>query len=169
MGKTLIAYYSRRGENYVSGSIKNLAKGNTEIVAETIHSLTGGDLYQIESVKKYPTDYMECTRVAKEELNNDDRPALFNPLPSLSDYDTIYLCYPCWWGTFPRVVATFLESYDFSGKIIKPLQTHEGSGLGYSVDELKRLLPSSVIKEGLAIWGNRANKSKNDIEKWIEE
>ncbi len=76
MAKILIAYYSRRGQNYWNGSIKNLAKGNTEVVAEMIQKTVGGDLFEIETVKEYPVDYTECTEVAKEELRAKARPEL---------------------------------------------------------------------------------------------
>ena len=95
MAKILIAYYSRKGQNYVNGSIKNLAKGNTEIVAEFIQKAVGGELFEIDTVKDYPVDYTECTNVAKDELRQKARPELKNYLPSIDEYDTIFLGYPC--------------------------------------------------------------------------
>ncbi|MDE6710628.1 MAG: flavodoxin, partial [Oscillospiraceae bacterium] len=69
MAKNLIIYYSRKGENYVNGSIKKLSKGNTEIVAEFIQKAVGGDLFEVDTVKPYSEDYTACTEEAKKELN----------------------------------------------------------------------------------------------------
>lgn len=109
MSKCLIAYYSRKGQNYVGGSIKNLPIGNTEVIAKKIQELTGGDLFHIDTISPYPVDYMQTTNVAKEELNTDYRPELNDRVSNMDDYDTIYLGYPNWWGTFPMAVCTFLE------------------------------------------------------------
>ena len=87
MSKPLIVYYSRKGENYWNGSIKNLAKGNTEIVAEMIAGLTGGDLFEVETVKTYPADYYECIEEAKAELRGKDRPELKAYAENLKEYD----------------------------------------------------------------------------------
>ena len=164
--KSLVVYFSRRGENYAVGNIK---EGNAEHIAKVIQKLTDADIYEIEPMKEYSKDYMRCTEEAKYELRNQARPEFKNPLSSIDKYDTIYLCYPNWWGTYPRVVATFLEKYDFSGKTIKPMCTHEGSGMGSSERELKQMLPNSIIKLGLAIKGTNAHSSNNQIERWINE
>mgnify|MGYP005808738355 CR=1 FL=1 len=96
MSKTLIVYYSRKGENYWNGSIKNLAKGNTEIVAEMIADITGGDLFEVETVKPYAADYYACTDEAKRELREGARPELKKYPDSLDGYDTIFIGYPNW-------------------------------------------------------------------------
>ncbi len=160
MAKILIAYFSRAGENYVNGAIKNLAKGNTEIVAEFIQKAVGGELFKIETVKNYPANYTECTEVAKDELHAKARPELKNYLASVAEYDTIFLGYPDWWGNIPMAVATFLEHYDFAGKKIIPFCTHEGSGLGGSVGYIKKIVPSATVKAGLAIHGAEAARSE---------
>ena len=114
MSKILIAYYSRAGQNYVNGSIENLKIGNTKRLAEFIHEAAQGDLFEIDTVKDYPIDYTECTNVAKDELRQKSRPELKKYLDSISEYDTIFLGFPCWWGLPPMAVYTFLEHYDFS-------------------------------------------------------
>ena len=139
MAKILIAYYSRKGQNYVNGSIKNLAKGNTEIVAEFIQKAVGGELFEIDTVKNYPADYTECTEVAKVEIQQKARPELKKYLASVDEYDKIFLGYPIWWSVPPMAVSTFMEKYNFSGKKIIPFATHEGSGLGGSVSYLKKI------------------------------
>ena len=149
----LSAYFSRADENYTSDGIKNLSVGNTEVVANIIHDLTGADLFKIEPVKSYPKDYHETTHLAQIELNNNARPAIKNKLTNTEEYDIIYLGYPNWWGTMPMVVLTFLESINLTGKIIKPFCTHEGSGMGNSESDLKSYFPDAIIKKGLPIRG----------------
>lgn len=130
--KILIAYFSRKGKNYVGGNIVDLPIGNTEVAAKIIEKLTGGDLFMINPLKKYSPDYNTCTDEAKDELHRNERPELSSCPESLDDYGTIILGYPNWWGTMPMPVWTFLEKYDFSGKTILPVCTHEGSGMGRS-------------------------------------
>ena len=96
MAKTLVIYYSRTGENYVNGSIKSLAKGNTEIVAEYIADAVGADLFQVETVKEYDASYMTCIEEAKKELREDARPELREMLDSVAEYDNIVVAGPCW-------------------------------------------------------------------------
>lgn len=162
--KSLILYYSRKGQNYVSGDIKDLKKGNTEIVAEFIQEAVGGDLFEVDTVKPYPIDYTKCTEVAKEELRQQARPEVKAYLDSIDEYDNIFIGYPNWWGTMPMVMYTFLEHYDFSGKNIIPFCTNEGSGLGGSVRAIQKLCPTANIKNGLSIHGTVAAQSKKRVE-----
>ena len=112
MSKNLIIYYSRKGENYWNGSIKNISKGNTEIVAEFIQKAVGGDLFEVETVKEYAADYYECIEDAKAELRSNARPELKKYLTDISQYDNIVVAGPCWWGTYPMAVFTQLEKMD---------------------------------------------------------
>lgn len=166
--KVLIAYYSRRGNNYCNGEIVNLKVGNTEVVAGKIQKLTGGDIFYIETVRPYPEDYHETTQIAKQEQNKNARPPIKGKVENMHDYDIIYLGYPNWWGTMPMAVMTFLESYDFTGKTIIPFCTHEGSALGHSVQDIKTACPNSVVKNGLAIRGSNVNNSDSQITEWIK-
>ncbi|WP_296320757.1 flavodoxin [Treponema sp. UBA3813] len=166
--KTLIAYFSHTGENYFGGSIKNISKGNTEVVAEFAQKASGGDLFQIQTVKDYPVNYKECTEVAAAEGRAGERPALKGSLPSIADYDTIILGYPCWWGTMPQAVFTFLESGDFSGKKILPFCTHEGSGMGRSESDIKKLCPKAIVAKGLAVNGSSCHNAEASVKKWLE-
>ncbi len=134
----LIAYFSRPGNNYVNGSIVNLPVGNTEVVATMIREMTGGDLFHIEPVTVYPEGYTETTEVAQQELRANARPKLTRHQEIPDSYDLIFLGYPNWWGTMPMPVFTFLEDYDLAGKTIAPFCTHEGSGMGRSVADIKR-------------------------------
>ena len=169
MKKILIAYYSRKGQNYVNGSIKNLSKGNTEIVAEFIQKTVGGELFEIDTVKNYPIDYTECTEVAKIEIQQKFRPELKNYLPSIDNFEKIFLGFPIWWSVPPMAVATFLEKYDFSGKKIIPFATHEGSGLGGSINYLKKICPKAEILQGIAIHGANAKNSENQVADWAKK
>ena len=143
-----------------------MAKGNTEVIAEMIQKNIGGELFEIDTVKNYPVDYTECTNVTKDELKNKFRPELKRYLPSIADYDAIFIGYPCWWGTMPMAVYTFLERYDFAGKKIFPFTTHEGSGLGRSVKEIKKICPKAEVMDGLAIHGAEAAQSVAQVERW---
>jgi len=167
--KSLIAYFSRKGNNYVGGSIVNLPIGNTEVIAKKIQELTGSDMFEIKTVKSYPEDYTETTNVAKEELSNNSRPELTEIVDDMDSYDVIYIGYPNWYGTMPMAVFTFLESYDFSGKTIIPYFTHEGSGLGQSVRDIKKLCPNSRVLDGLAIKGGSVNRNQNDVSAWLHK
>jgi len=164
----LIAYYSRRGNNYRNGEIVNLKVGNTEVVAGKIQKLTGGDTFYIETVRPYPSDYHETTQIAKRELNENARPEIKGKVTDIKKYNVIYLGYPNWWGTMPMAVMTFLESYDFPGKTIIPFCTNEGSGLGSSVQDIKKACLKAVVKQGLAIRGGNVDNADKQIKEWLE-
>ena len=165
--KSLIAYFSRKGDNHVNGSIINLPVGNTEVAADMIRKLTGGDAFRIHTMKDYPADYNETTAVAKEELRQNARPTLSGHVEAMGDYGLIFLGYPNWWGTMPMAVFTFLEEYDFSGKTIMPFCTHEGSGLGRSESDIRKTCPSATVLTGLSIKGGNVQRAENDISTWL--
>lgn len=167
--KGLIAYYSRTGNNYVNGNIVNLPVGNTEVVAKMIRKLTGCDIFRIDTVKTYPTDYHETTDVAKKELRENARPELSGGVNNMSDYDVIYLGYPNWWGTMPMAVYTFFETHDFAGKTIIPFCTHEGSGMGHSERDIEKICPGSSVVKGLAIRGGNVRNAEKDIRAWLRK
>lgn len=165
----LVAYFSRNGENYTKNGIENLSVGNTEVVAKKISELTGADLFKIETIKEYPVDYYETTRIVQEELRDHLRPTLKKYLENSGNYDTIYLGYPNWWGTMPMAVFTFLESIDLKGKVIKPFCTHEGSGMGNSENDLHHYFSGAIVKKGLSIRGSDCHEADEKIKKWIGE
>lgn len=167
--KKLVAFYSRAAENYVNGTIVSLEKGNTEVAADIIQKLTGSDRFRIEQEKPYSSDYNECIAQAQRDQKNDIRPALKKFMESLDEYDVIYLGYPNYWSTMPMAVFTFLEHYDFNGKTIRPFCTHEGSGLGSSVRDIRKLCPGAKVEEGLAIRGGNVSRSEQNIKRWIQE
>jgi len=165
--KILIAYYSRKGQNYVGSRIVNLPVGNTEVAAKMAQELTGGDLFEICTVKSYPVDYIETTEVATVEKRMNARPELSTHVNNMDQYDTIILGYPNWWGTFPMAVFTFLEEYDFTGKTILPFCTHEGSGLGGSERDIRKLCPDAKVLPGLAIRGGSVKSAGDTIKSWL--
>jgi flavodoxin len=167
--KSLIAYFSRKGNNYVGGSIVHLPIGNTEVIAKKVQGLTGSDLFQIQTVKSYPEDYTEATRVAQDELSGNARPELTEMVTDMASYEVIYIGYPNWWGTMPMAVLTFLDSYDFSGKTIVPFCTHEGSGMGSSERDIKKLCPNAKVLSGLAIKGGTVGKADKDVANWLKK
>ena len=165
----LIVYYSRKGQNYWNGSIVDLVKGNTERVADFIQKAVGGDLFEIETVREYSKDYMVCIEEAKEELREHARPELKRYLDSIDQYDTIFVGYPNWWGTLPMCVYTFLEHYDLTGKKIVPFCTNEGSGMGGSERELKKICRDAMVASGLSIHGAEASKSEAKVSAWARK
>lgn len=168
MAKNLIAYYSRKGENYFGGSIRSVPKGNTEYVAEYIAEVVGGDLFEIDTVEAYPKDYMACTDVAKTELRENARPELERYLDSLDGYDNVFICGPCWWGTYPMAVFTFIDNLDWNGKRIFAVMTHEGSGLGSSERDIAKACKGAKLVDSLAISGSQAQSSKKTVSEWAK-
>ncbi len=167
MSKSLIAFYSRKGNNYVGGKIINLSVGNTAVIAQKVQELTGGDLFEIQTVKSYPDDYDEATEVSQIELKSNARPELSESVKNMELYKTIYLGYPNWWGTMPMAIFTFLESYNFSGKTIVPFCTHEGSRAGKSERDIKKLCPESKVLPVIALRGSSVAKADEEIKNWL--
>ena len=169
MAKTVVIYYSRRGQNYVNGLIEDLKKGNTEIVAEYIKDAVNADLFEIETVKEYSKDYTTCTQEAQAELRNNERPELKKYLDSVEEYDNIVVAGPCWWGTYPCAVFTQLERLDFHGKKVFPIMTHEGSGMAGAPAALRKYCKGASVGQGLAIHGADALSSRETVTRWAKE
>ena len=169
MAKNVIIYYSRKGENYWNGGIKNIAKGNTEIVAEFIQKAVGGDLFEVETVKEYAADYYACIDEAKKELQEQARPELKKVLDSIADYDNIFICGPCWWGLYPMATYSQLEKLNFNNKKVFPVMTHEGSGLGSCERDLKKICKGAIFGKGLAVHGADAAKSEGVVAAWAKQ
>ena len=168
MSKKLVAYFSHKGENYSKGKIVNLKKGNTEIAAEMISSIIDADIFEIIADKKYPIKYDDCIEIAKKELRENSKIKLKQDI-DIKEYDTIFVGYPNWWGTMPMPVWSFLEGKDFTDKKILPFCTHEGSGLGKSESDIKKLTSGAEVLKGLSINGSEVNNSEGKIRKWLEE
>lgn len=155
--KILIAFFSKTN--------------NTKSVADHIHSRVGGDLFHVAARKPYPQDYRETTQIARVEQDNNERPELAATISpeEMKNYDVIFLGYPIWWGTMPMAMFTFLEQYDLSGKTIIPFCTHGGSGLARSPDDIGKLAPGAMLRQGLAIRGGSASSTQNDVDNWLRQ
>lgn len=167
--KILIAYFSRTGENSVNGEMEYISKGFTEILAEKIAKETGGELYKLMPVEPYPANYEECVRRSRREDETNENVPFLNPKENLDEYDVIYLGFPCWWRTYPRVVATFIRSYSFVGKVIYPFATNEEGALGLSELELKGQAKGAVVKNGFACKGSEVNNIDEKLKAWLKK
>lgn len=164
--KSLVVFFSHAGENYSVGNIK---VGNTKIVADYISEITGADQFEIVTHKYDGMKYTPLTELAQEEANNNERPPFEGTLENLDLYDTIFIGGPIWWGTYPMVMFTFFDTYDLNGKTIYPFTTHEGSGLGNVVSDIRRAYPNADVKKGFSIYGHEVRSNKAKVEKWLNE
>lgn len=165
----LVVYFSRTGEQYTVGVID---KGNTSIVAEMISEETGADLFEvIPEEDHYPMTYSELTDVAKQEQNDNARPAYAKDVPDLSQYSTIFIGAPVWWGDWPMIMYTFFEdnAEGLSGKTLIPFSTHEGSGLSGFDKKLSSACPDATVLDGLAIRGNDCQNDQDSVRKKVSE
>ena len=139
--------------------------GNTQHLAEEIANMTGGTLFRIETVNPYPTDYNECTEVAREELDNGVRPELSSMVDNLDDYDVVFVGCPVWWHTAPMAVWSFLESseYDFSDKIIVPFCTYASTYREETLAKIVELTPGSRHLQGFGTTG----RNTGEVESWL--
>ena len=169
MADVLVVYYSRKGENYMPGGIQILEKGHTEYAAEYIRDALDADLFEIDTVTPYAANYRECCAQAVEEMKTKARPAIFGYVDDISQYSTIFVCFPCWCGTAPMCVFTFLEHYDLAGKKIIPLCTNEGSGMGNAEKDLRDLCKNSVVLPGLSVLGHQVKDSMDLIRNWAND
>ena len=172
-GRSLVVYFSRTGEQYTVGVID---KGNTAIVAEMIADETGADLFElVPADDHYPMTYAELTDVAMREQNENARPEYAGEVPELSQYDTIFIGAPVWWGDWPMILYTFFENNAdaLAGKTLVPFSTHEGSGLSGFDKKLAKAYPDAVVEKGLAVRGNdcqnRQDSVREDIAEWLSE
>ena len=147
--------------------------GNTKAVAEEIAAQTGSDLQEIVPEERYTEEdlnYNDDSCRANVEMNDpESRPAISNTIENLSDYDTIYIGYPIWWGSLPRIMNTFFDTYDFSGKTIVPFCTSGSSSISQSVSVIREAEPEAQIKEGLQVSSAGADDSSDEVSRWIEE
>jgi flavodoxin len=168
MKRILIAYFSREGQNFVNGSTTKLEKGNTEKIADFIQKKVGGDLFPIQPVKPYSSDYQTCLNESKAEKESNARPSLKGKVEGMESYDVIFLGYPNWWGTCPMPVLSFLEQYDLSGKTIITFCTHEGSRSLYSVADIQASAKGARVIEGQAINGSYLSAAEPTLMEWLD-
>ena len=143
MSKKLVAYFS--------------ASGTTKKAAERLAKAAGADLFEIKPTIPYTSadlNWMDKKSRSSVEMNDpDSRPEIAETMPNMADYDTVFIGFPIWWYVAPHIIHTFLESCDFSGKTLVPFATSGGSGMGKTVDELRKLCPNADWKAGKLVNG----------------
>ena len=153
--KTLVAYFS--------------ASGQTAKLAKTLAGVTGGDLFEIAPETAYTAadlDWMDKkSRSTIEMKDPKSRPAIAGKVADMAQYDTVFVGFPIWWYQAPRIIETFLESYDFSGKTVIPFATSGGSGMGKTNSVLKPSCGGAKLLEGKVV---RRGTSKSDLAAWAE-
>ena len=160
--KSLIICFSRADENYAVGFIE---KGNTEIVAEYVRDITNADMFKVEPLVPYAKDYQTCIEEEKERVGNAP---IKESLNDISNYEVIYIMSPIYWGTYAPEVETAIKDLDFTGKTIRVITTHEGSGLGNVVSDVKRICTgATVLDDALAIRGSSVKTAKSRVEEWV--
>lgn len=156
-GKILVAYFS--------------ATGNTKTLAERAAKALGADLYEIKPEQPYTSQDLnyndETTRATVEQKDDKARPALADKNAKISDYETIVLAYPIWWAQAPRIMDTFVESYDFTNKKITAICTSGGSDIGSSADYLKELTNGKADWKQGRLFSPQA--SEKEIKDWYAE
>ncbi len=153
-GKMLIVYFSW--------------SGNTQGVAEEIHRQTGADIFEIVPIPAYSDDYNTVLMEAQRDQHDQARPAIANLPESIDRYDIILLGYPNWWASIPMPIATFLESYDFSGKTILPFCSHGGGRFGQSLTAIAKLAPQAIVAPGLSVHYSGGSSLTGDVQNWLE-
>ena len=154
-GKMLIVYFSW--------------SGNTRGIAREIQRQTGADLFEIVPIPAYSDDYNTVLMEAQRDQHDQARPAITDPPESIDGYDVIILGYPNWWASIPMPIATFLESYDFSGKTIIPFCSHGGGRFGQSLTAIAKLAPNSEIAPGLSVHYSGGSRLPDDVKNWLTQ
>ncbi|MDO4163482.1 MAG: flavodoxin [Bacteroides sp.] len=137
--------------------------GTTKAMAEEIQRIAGGDLFRIEPVTPYPTDYTECTQVALRERDNDERPAITAQVTDFDNYDVVFIGCPVWWHTAPMIISTFAESYDFTGKTVVPFCTYASTYRDETLQRIVDVTPAAAHLQGLGTTG-----SVSGVQTWID-
>lgn len=141
--------------------------GTTQRMAQEIVRQTGADLFRIEPVVPYPTEYTPCTEVALEEKNNDARPAIAATVENWADYDMVFIGCPVWWWTTPMIICTFAESYDFEGKTVVPFCTYASTYRDETLARIVELTPDAAHLTGEGLTSGRINEQ--NISSWLRE
>jgi flavodoxin len=166
-GKALVVFFSHAGDNYAVG---NIEVGNTKIVADYISEITGADQFEIVTHKYDGMAYTPLINLAQEETRKGELPPYEGEITDLSQYDTVFIGGPVWWGTYPQVMFTFFKNHenDLKGKTVIPFTTHEGSGLANCVEDVKEAFPGANVTKGFSIYGHDVRSGKNKVEKWLK-
>ena len=161
--KSIVCYFSRDGK----GSV--LAKSKTQLLAEKVQELAGADIYKIMPLEPYPQDDMECDKRAKEESQGNLKVEIQGSLPNLEEYDVIYLGFPNWYRSFPRIIGTFLDRVDLKGKVLKPFCTNEEGGFGIGELELRGRAKGANLKNGFSCVSAEVETCDERLKNWINK
>ena len=160
--KSLVIYFSRADENYSVGFID---KGNTEYIAEYVQEITNADMFKVEPLVPYAKDYSTCIQEAKQRVGNAP---IKNKIEDVSEYEVIYIMSPIYWGTYAPEMETALKDIDFTGKIIRIVTTHEGSGLANVPIDVERICKgANVLDDAIAIRGADCKNARSKVENWV--
>ena len=165
MSKSIVIFFSHAGDNYAVG---NIEVGNTKIVADYISEIAGADQFEIVTHKYDGMAYTPLINLAKEEANNGELPPYEGNAPDLSQYDTVFIGGPVWWGTYPQVMFTLFKDINLDGKTVIPFTTHEGSGLASCVSDVKKAFPKAKVSQGFSIYGHEVRGGRAKVEKWLK-
>ena len=165
MSKSIVIFFSHAGDNYAVG---NIEVGNTKIVADYISEIAGADQFEIVTHKYDGMAYTPLIELAKEEANKGELPPYEGATPDLSQYDTVFIGGPVWWGTYPQVMFTLFKDINLDGKTVIPFTTHEGSGLASCVSDVKKAFPKANVSQGFSIYGHEVRTGKAKVEKWLK-
>lgn len=143
--------------------------GNTLQVAERINQLVESDLFRIEPAEPYAQDYNELLDIAQAEQDADARPPLAATVENWDDYGTVYLGYPVWWYEAPQIIKTFVEAYDFSGKVVIPFATSGGSSISGTLPEVQELCPGVEFREGITLDGDSVASQLDSVDEWLRD
>lgn len=177
--KVLTVYFTRVGNSEFEEDVDVVSSaslmkdnetlvGNSQLLATMVYNAVGGELYGIQTEKKYPSAYSDTVSVAKDEMDSDENVALSGTLPELSWYDMVVLVFPVWWGTVPGAVKSFLQSDDMAGKTIYPLVTHGGSGAGNSVEDIRKLCKADVSNDVLEVFDDDVTNAAGAVSEWLK-
>ncbi len=165
MRGAIVIFFSHAGDNYAVGNIK---VGNTKIVADYISEMTGAAQYEIVTHKYDGMAYASLVEMVKEEKAKGEQPPYEGETPDLSQYDTVFIGGPIWWGTYPQVMFTLFRDINLDGKTVIPFTTHEGSGLASTVSDVKKAFPKAHVMEEFSIYGHEARSGKAKVETWLK-
>ncbi len=165
MNKSIVIFFSHAGDNY---SVGNIEVGNTKIVADYITEIKGSDQFEIVTHKYEGMAYMPLIELAKEEANKGELPPYEGTAPDLSQYDTVFIGGPVWWGTYPQVMFTLFKDINLDGKTVIPFTTHEGSGLASCASDVKKAFPKAKVTGEFSIYGHEVRTGKAKVEKWLK-
>ena len=141
--------------------------GNTRKIAHELASQLNVEAVELECVEPYSEDYNTCLDEAQRDQNRQARPELATHIEDMDRYGTVYVGYPNWWASIPMPIATFLESYDFAGKTIRPFCSNGGGGLGQSVTAISKLSPQASVGQGLSIHYSGGDEMPSLVAEWL--